>query len=338
MNEVKKIALKGLILIIALVIMNFVYQATLWQSDLEEYTGLTTEITATKDADILYLGDCSDAYFGHEKDNEKGISQLLDSMIVDKKVATISEIGFHAGMYKTLLKNIPINSKVKTVIVTMNLRSFAAVVLHTPINNSLNQRIEMLNNNYPPLLNRFLLIFNKAIFYSWEEVNDLREKAWENDIISLGKYHSLYDWKTAFENCEDIKFDENWTAQMKEQHLSYIYNYAFQVDINNNPRIADFDQIVTLAKKRNWKLVFHLLPENTSKADALLGKELTNYMYYNQKLLNQRYNINNGTVIDNLELLNDTNFIEENPNSHFHYNGRKLMAKRIKNEIINFIE
>ena len=335
MGVIKKIALKGVLLLVGLIALNFIYKATLWEKDLEQYPGLTAEIKTTATADILYLGDCSDSYFGSGNEHEKGISQLLDSLLPTQKVATISETGFHAGMFSSVLHHIPTNSTIKTVIVTMNLRSFAAYVKYTFITNSINQRLMMLNDN-PPLLNRFFLMVNKSEHYSGAELDAMKINRWKNDPLSSSPYSNLFDWKTAYENGEIIDFNATWTTQLKEKGAAHIANYAFEIDTKTSPRIKDFDNIVAIAKNRNWKLVFHLLPENTIIANKLVGKELTQLITHNRKLLTQRYYKNGVIVIDNMELLNDTEFIETNPNSHFHYNGRRLMAKRIKEELINF--
>ncbi len=326
MRELKKIVIKGGLLIIALVVMNYIYKATLWQADLEEYSGLTDEIVLTKNADILYLGDCSDSYFGDGIKNEKGISQLLDSLLATQKVVGISEVGFHAGMYSTILTNVPTDSKIKTVIVTMNLRSFAATVQNTYVTNSINQRIRMLNNNYPPLLNRFLLSFDKVKYNSINELAELRERDWKRDQIEMGSFNTLYDWKTAYEKGEYIPFDEHWTEEMKAKGSSHIANYAFQIDTENSPRITNFDNIVALVKKRNWQLVFHLMPEKLDESKELVGTELTQLIAHNRKLLHQRYGKDGVVIVDNMELLEADEFIDELPNSHFHYKGRKLMA------------
>jgi len=335
MKALKQIALKGLLLLVGLIALNFIYKATLWQSDLEQYTSLTDEIKNTQNADILYLGDCSDAYFGSGNEHEKGISQLLDSLLPNTKVATISETGFHAGMFSSVLHHIPTNSKIKTVIVTMNLRSFAAYVKYTFITNSINQRLVMLDNN-PPLLNRFFLMVNNSEHYSGAELDTMKINRWKNDPLNASPYNNLFDWKTAYENGKIIDFDANWTTQLKEKGAAHIANYAFEINTKTSLRIKDFDNIVTIAKNRNWKLVFHLLPENSSTSQQLVGKELTNLINHNRKLLKQRYNKNGVVVVDNIGLLNTEEFIETKPNSHYQYNGRRLMAKAIKEKIANF--
>ena len=236
-------------------------------------------------------------------------------------------------MYAAILDNVADDATIKTVIVTMNLRSFAAYVMYTPITNSIRQRMIMLDNNYPPLLNRFFLIFKKSTAYNGNEFKAMKLTDWKSDKIVIGNYNTLYDMKTAYENGEYIDFNENFTDQMKEKGIAHISNYAFQIDTKMNPRINDFDKLVTLAKKRNWKLIFHLLPENIEKSKSLFGDDLNNLINYNRQLLLQRYNNDEVTVIDNMNLLLENEFIEENPNSHFHYNGRKLMAERIANSL-----
>ena len=333
MGEIKKIALKGALLFIGLIALNFIYKVTLWQSDLEQYSGLTEEIENTKSADILYLGDCSDSYFGSENEHEKGISHLLDSLLPNVKVATISETGFHAGMFASILNNIPEESSIKTVIVTMNLRSFAAYVQYTFITNSINQRLIMLDNDYPPLLNRFFLILNKAPHYSGTELEKMKLKHWKNDLLINAPYNNLYDWKTAYENGEFVQFDNSWTTKLRTKGAAHIANYAFQINAKTNPRTPDFDNIVAISKKRNWKLIFHLLPENSKTTQQLVGEDLTLIVNDNRKLLKQRYHKSGVIIIDNMELLSSNEFIEEGPNSHFHYLGRKLMAEKIKQEL-----
>jgi len=334
MVEIKKIALKGLLLLIALTALNYIYETTLWQNDLEEYSGVSKRISDAKNADILYLGDCSDAYFGFENDHEKGISQLLDSLLPHKNVATISETGFHAGMFAGILDNLPQHTNIKTVVVTMNLRSFSANVLYAFTANATQQRTTMLNNSNPALLNRFLLTFKPTKAYKGVKLKAMRTKQQQKDEIPLTPFNSLYDWKAAFKNGDYINFDNSWTLLKKEKAMGHITNYAFQIDTQKNPRIADFDKIVNIVKQKNIKLIFHLLPENTTTTKQLIGEDLTNLINYNRNLLHQRYGSENVTIIDNMDLLNGTEFIEDLPNSHFYYNGRKLMAK----EIAKFIE
>ena len=154
MTEIKKIVSKILLLAASLVALNFIYKETLWQEDINTYSGVEKAIKIAENADILYLGDCSDSYFGTASDHEKGISQFIDSLLPNKIIASVSETGFHAGMFVGVLNSLTKNSKIKTVVVTMNLRSFSSFVLNAYSANSIQQRITMLNES-PALFNRF---------------------------------------------------------------------------------------------------------------------------------------------------------------------------------------
>ncbi len=285
MKVIKKIAVKGIILIVALIVLNFIYKVTLWKSDMEEYSGVYQKIENAKNADILYLGDCSDSYFGKENEGEKGIGQLLDSLLLDKNVETISEIGFHAGMYYSILNQVPDESKIKTVIVTMNLRSFSELIMNNYTSNSINQRLIILDNNYPVLLNRFFLSFRKAKLYTGDEYIAMRIKGWKENKITLQstQYKTLYAWKQAFENGECANYNKNWNELMKEKGLAFITNYGFQINPKENLRISDFDKIVSLSNKRNWQLIFHLLPENIQESKELVGEYLIELIKYNRQ-------------------------------------------------------
>jgi hypothetical protein len=328
MKEIKNIATKAVLLILGLIALNFVYKATLWQSDLNNYSGVDKAIKTAQNADILYLGDCSDAYFGEGKENEKGIGQLLDSLLPTKNVASISESGFHAGMFAGILNNLPEDNNIKTVIVTMNLRSFSDNVLYAFTANATQQRIAMLKD-YPPLLNRFLLTFKPTKMYKGIEMEAQLITQQKKDKIPLAPYKSLYDWKTALKNGDYINFDESWTTEKKELALGHLNNYAFQINPKENPRIADFDKVTAIAQQKNIQLIFHLLPENTKSVDQLIGKDLTNIIDYNRKFLHKRYNSKKVIIIDNMDLLDGAEFIETLPNSHFYYNGRKQIAQEI---------
>jgi hypothetical protein len=334
MTEIKKIASKVLFLTVGLIALNFIYKATLWESDLNTYGGVDKAIKTTKNADILYLGDCSDSYFGPERDHEKGISQLLDSLLPNKTVATISETGFHAGMFSGILNSLPENTNIKTVVVTMNLRAFSANVLYAFSANSIQQRTIMLKE-MPPLFNRFLLTFKPTNIYNGPGLKEQILTHQKTDKIPLAPYNSLFDWKNAFKKGDYIHFDASWTEDKKAKALGHLRNYAYQINPATNPRIVDFDKIVATAQKKNIQLIFHLLPENIKQTKQLLGSNLTDLINYNRNLLLQRYNTVNITIVDNMELLDDIDFIEELPNSHFYYNGRKKMAIEIANSVNN---
>ncbi|MDG1475515.1 MAG: hypothetical protein P8Q14_00070 [Vicingaceae bacterium] len=321
MAAVKQILLKGSLLLLLLTALNLIYKATLWQDDVIEYSNIEKVIKTAKNAEILYLGDCSDSYFGYEVENEKGISQILDSLLPNTTVATISETGFHAGMYARTLDQLPEHTNIKTIIVTMNLRSFSSYVFYAYEANSIDQRMVMLKNR-PPLLNRFLLTFKENKVYKGPAIKEQLKTQQKNDKTPLTKYNSTYQWKSAIEN-------EKWSKGKKELAIGHLNNYGVQITASATPRINDFDEIVAITKKKKLKLIFHLLPENTHETKQLIGEDLTNLIAHNRNFLHERYNTENIIIIDNMELLPATDFIEKLPNSHFYYSGRRKMAEEI---------
>ena len=326
MAELKQILLKGSLLALLVIALNFVYKATLWHNDVIEYSNVGKAVKTAETAEILYLGDCSDSYFGSDNTNEKGISQILDSLLPNTSVATISETGFHAGMFVRILHQLPENTNIKTVIVTLNLRSFSSYVFYAYEANSIDQRMVMLKNR-PPLLNRFLLAFKVNKIHKGLARKEQLNKQQQNDKIPLTPHKSTHDWKATIENGD-------WSDDKKNLAIGHLNNYAVQLTENTNSRIKDFDEVVAISKKKNIKLIFHLLPENTHETKQLIGEDLTKLIAYNRNFLHQRYNTENTTIIDNMELLPASDFIEVLPNSHFYYSGRKKMAE----EIAKFIE
>jgi hypothetical protein len=329
MLVLKKIALKGILLIGLLVALNFIYKASFFKADLAEFSKVSIAINQSLDSEILYLGDCSDSYFGSDRTSEKGISQILDSLLTDQKVATISETGFNSEMYAAILNNLPEVSKIKTVIVTMNLRSFSSYTRYSNTYNSTNQRLILLDKKYPPILNRFFLSFKKKRVYNGTELQENKIIDYKKYMLKDAPYNTLYEWSNAFDNKEVSLFDYSLPIHTQDKAKGYITNYAFQINPKNNPILNGFDEIVEIAKAKNIKLVFHLLPENIKECNELIGADLVKITNKNRDLLIDRYSKNKVTIIDNLEILENQDYIENIPNSHYYYNGRKLMAMEI---------
>ena len=89
-----------------------------------------------------------------------------------------------------------------------------------------------------------------------------------------------YQWN---EGVKDKNNNKDEAATILACH--YIKAYAFQIDTLTNPRIKDFNDIVKIAKKRNWNIVFNLMAENTEKTEKLVGKDLV--FLLNQNFLMQ---------------------------------------------------
>ena len=102
----------------------------------------------------------------------------------------------------------------------------------------------------------------------------------------------------------------------------------------SNPRIADFDNIVELARKKGWKLVFNLMAENVEKAGELVGEDLLFLMDENRKLLLNYYGSKGVMVVDNLNCVEDEQYIDQNwTTEHYTEKGRKTVARNVAGAI-----
>ena len=110
----------------------------------------------------------------------------------------------------------------------------------------------------------------------------------------------------------------------------YIKAYGFQIDTLRNPRIADFDAIVELAREREWNLVFNLMAENMEKAGYLVGDDLLYLMNANRELLKNYYGSRGVLVVDNLSRVEDEQFTDQDwTTEHYGERGRKTIAKQV---------
>ena len=93
----------------------------------------------------------------HEND-PKAISDMVWAYFPNARCGDMTKDASHAEIYYNMLKLIPKESSVETVVVTMNLRSFDAGWIYSRLETALQKQLVLLKN-YPPLVNRFLLAF-----------------------------------------------------------------------------------------------------------------------------------------------------------------------------------
>ncbi len=109
----------------------------------------------------------------------------------------------------------------------------------------------------------------------------------------------------------------------------YIKCFAYALD-DKNPRIKDFDKIVTLCKKRGWQPVFNILADNVDQIDTLLGHELVQIMHQNAQYIMDRYRKQGVIVVNNQTVVRDKDFIERDfPSEHYAQDGRAAVAKNV---------
>ena len=92
--------------------------------------------------------------------------------------------------------------------------------------------------------------------------------------------------------------------------------------------------IVEMARERGWKLVFNLMAENMEKGGELVGEDLIFLMNENRKLLKERYGSRGVLVVDNLDAVEDAQFIDRDwTTEHYAEQGRKTIARRVAEEL-----
>jgi hypothetical protein len=314
--------------------LSLVYTQFFWQEDLATYGEQLPELWQKADScDVLYFAESSNATYADTDTSQKSISEYFADHVPNKKVCALNKGAVHAGVFLALIKQIPDSSKVKTIIVTMNLRSFDAAWVHSELETPL-MKSNVLYAKRNPLLNKLFMSFGYYDHQTKEERNAHVEHQWRYDTLNFPfeyPYRTVRAWDDGFANGGyEIIDDTIWSYEKVSLACHYIKTYAFQIDTLTNPRIKDFDEIVKVAKAKKLQLVFNLLAENVEYADSLVGKPLSYLMYQNKNLLMDRYNKDGVTVVDNFDIVAGYNFMDQNwTTEHYFAEGRKQIADRL---------
>ena len=155
---VKKIALRIIVLIVLLVGMNVIYSKFFYEDDLKKHSlNMFNSIQSIKpESDIIYLGESSNStYSKHDKD-KRTLGEFVSDYYPTLITSSVTKKAAHAGIFKHILSNIPESPKKRTVIVTLNLRSFSASWIYSKLETALQKEVILIQNR-PDLLNRALL-------------------------------------------------------------------------------------------------------------------------------------------------------------------------------------
>lgn len=329
----KHIGIRVFVLLVLLIGLNFLYVQFLYEKDLQQHSSIINEVRAVNDTiQIVYFGESSNFTFKDIDVDKRSISDFIADFYPDKQLKAINKEATHAGIYKILIENIPTESDIETLIVTLNLRSFNADWIYSKLETPLQKSVVLLRNN-PPLLNRFLLSFKGYDIKTDKERLAQVLKRWEKDKLNFPysfPYDNVIDWDKSVANHEWKTIKENPDQAFVDLAAHYVKTYAFQIDTNSNPRIKDFDRIVEIARKRGWNLVFNLLAENTEKAKEMVGDDLVYLMKQNRDLLVDRYRKKGVIVVDNLETIPSDQYIDQNwTTEHYDEAGRKTIAANV---------
>ncbi len=281
----------------------------------------------------LYFGESSN-FTSSEKDIDKRyISQMLAAHDNNENITPISKGAIHAGTYHALVKRISDNNHIKTIIISLNLRSFGINWIESYLETNLS-RANVLYSNYPPIIKKFMLGF---------KAYDNKDNFKRNEIV---RHHYKYDkFKLKTKNFECVRdwdavvydkgvLDENGVKDKDKTEVAchFIKNYAFVLS-DNNPRVKDLDEIVNYCKEKKIKLLFHLLPENIEKAQVLCGEDLNLLIDQNAEFLQKRYSAQT-SFVNNYNILPDSCFIDKQwPTEHYNEYGRRLVANKIYSQL-----
>jgi hypothetical protein len=301
-------------LILLMIGLAWVYRQFFWQADLKQYGSQLEELWKLSDScDVVYFAESSNAMYAESDTNRMSISELFATHYPDKIVGALNKGAVHAGVFLPLVAQIPEKSRVKTIVLTMNLRSFGAAWIHSELETPLMKSNVMYGKRHP-FLTKLMLSFGCYDHKNPKERMMDVEYQWKHDKLHFPfdyPYHTVRDWDDAFANGYYTLPDGSWDFAKIALACHYIKAYAFQIDTLTNPRIRDFDGIVKLAKQKNLNLVFNLLAENVEYADSLVGKPLTFLMKQNRDVLVNRYRSMGVTVVDNLESVAGYNYLDQ---------------------------
>ena len=336
----KKLLIRIGMVLAMLVLLNWVYAKWFFEKDLRKHSDIVELSWQVIDDScrIIYLGESSNNHYGDEETNHRKISDFTSDYFPSVKMGDLTHSASHAQTYYYMLKHIPASSAVETVVVTMNLRSFGPLWIYSKLETPLRKQLVLLED-YPPLANRFLLAFKAYPIKTEEEWNEVVYEHWRTDTFNIpgfpwrtnagwnyGMY--TYGWYGA-------DGQRDWDVTALACH--YIKTYAFRI-ADDNPRVKDFDAIVELCRERGWNLIFNLMAENVDKAEELVGKDLMLLFRLNRDYLLKRYgNMEGVTVVNNLSLVRDVNFIDQNwTTEHYYEEGRRIIADHLAQSLKEF--
>ena len=306
-----------------------------YRSDLKQCgaeLGLTLDSLALT-SDVIYFGESSNTAFKESDSSRASISGLTSQYAGRFKIGAVSKGAIHAGTYRVLMERLEKSTTVKTMIVTMNLRSFGINWIESNLETNLS-RANVLYTLLPPVVKKIML--DLKAYDNKDSILRERTIKWHYKHDQLfgdeGKYKNVRTWDAAVFSNGHLNPDGTRNAEKCALACHFIKNYAFVIN-ENNVRVKDFDAIALYCEKRKIKLILNLLPENTERAKELCGDDLLYLMNKNADYLQNRYQ-GKSVFINDLNLLADSCFIDrEWPTEHYNFFGRDRIAKGLAKEL-----
>ncbi|MDP2176540.1 MAG: hypothetical protein Q8K70_11580 [Bacteroidota bacterium] len=326
----KNMILKGLAVIGTVFLSHFIYSKIYWEPELKDQGYMLFNLREFQwHNDVLYLGESSNYWVSPNDTDKRTISDMINDSIDGMRLSGMQVPAYHAGMFLPIIDLIDTSARVKKLVVTMNLRSFGKPWIYSPQESAL-LRTKCFYQNASPLYNRLCATLGFHASPSADEQDKKMLHCFEFDTLKVNfelPHNTIKTW------CEQEKFPlpeggEDFPKRVLADH--YIKGYAFQIDVNNNPRIHDFDKIAEICKQKNIQLYFNILAENVEWADSLVGPSLVYFMKTNRDLLVKRYSEKGVIMIDNLEKVPGQYFGEKDwTTEHYTQEGRMIVAQNV---------
>lgn len=325
-----------LMLLGLLVVVDVIYYFTLYPKDLKENcTLMELSQRAKHGVDMVYLGESSNHTYSDSDTDKRFICEMIDDLLPEHQVGNLAKDACHAGIYYDILRNIPKNCDVRTVIVTVNMRSFTSEwiysVLETPL-----RKEQIFMKHAPALYKRMLLAFKAYPVWTEAERSSMIRKGFKNQTFTLPypfPYRNANEWDRAIGRSYTLHNGIQPSADTIALACHHVKCFACQLE-TNNPRIKDLDKILTLCKRCGWQPVFNILAENVDQIDSLCGPELVYLLEQNAQYIVNRYEPQGVIVVNNLKEVRDDDFRDRSfPTEHYKQTGRLTIARNVADAI-----
>jgi hypothetical protein len=285
------------------------------------------------EASILYLGTTTFLQAGWEGLDKRPVSRMITDFFPGIELDEISLAGADPGVYLTLLRRLPADHPVETVVIALDLRSFS-VAWQLSDNAARLRKERVLLGPYPALVNRGLMAAWSLKDRTGAERTRLLQKEWRKKqlagIPGL-KYERVEDWDRAMarEGIQDGSGE--YDVQLTGIACDYIKSYGFNLsNPEKNTVIRDLDKIHKLAVRRNWNLVIQILPVQVEAIKTLVGEDLVGLVHQNRDVLRKHYTGQPVHIVDNLEAIQPEWLVDTlAPDPYLREGGRKHMAHHI---------
>lgn len=332
MELFKYIITRVLAFALGILVLNELYKRTFYKDDVSTHADVLENLwVVDEDVDAIYFGESSNFHVAEGDTGSHRISTILDTLLPDLKIGTVDHSGIHSGTYLALIQNIPSEMDLKYLIVTMNFRSFDAMWRYSQFETNL-AKAELMMQPRPAIINKFLTSLNYYDLKTDEERQAQMHHAWETDSFNIPgfQFHTVDKWDSAMAWQHFVEINPYLTVEQIPLAAHYVKNFAFEIDTLTNERIHDFDAIMDWADERGVQVIFPLLGENMEEGRKLAGDELIYLMEKNRQLLKERYRRKGAIVVDVMDDIPDSNFVDRHwPTEHYDKEGKAIVAEKI---------